>query len=155
MKKTPEELEAVVECMGNQIDDIANVYSKLSKRVKKSETFIEGMSDEIIELRSRLERPDQRDENFPITKADDFQSRIEEALKCAMSYGGIDGAHHKTWVIDQMVRALTGCVSMIRNEEHTQSIEVEESDEYQQWVAEHNNGEDGPDTYDWDVGIAP
>jgi hypothetical protein len=35
-------------------------------------------------------------------------SAREEALEIARRYGGIDGAHHKDWVIDQMVRALTG-----------------------------------------------
>lgn len=35
--------------------------------------------------------------------------RIERALQYATQYGTIDGGHHKTWVIDQMVRALTGC----------------------------------------------
>lgn len=34
--------------------------------------------------------------------------RIRRALFCA-DYGTIDGEHHKQWVIDQMVRALTGC----------------------------------------------
>jgi len=51
-------------------------------------------------------------------------------------YGGIDGNHHKQWVLDQVVRALTGA-------------------KYDDWVKEHNDGKDGPDTYEWDVGIAP
>lgn len=51
-------------------------------------------------------------------------------------YGGIDGAHHKQWVIDQMVRALTG-------------------DGYEAWVVRQRDGDDGPDTYEWDEGIAP
>jgi hypothetical protein len=53
-----------------------------------------------------------------------------------MDYGSIDGGHHKMWVIDQMVRALTG-------------------DEYDLWVVAHNDGENGCDTYSWDEGIAP
>lgn len=61
--------------------------------------------------------------------------KIEQALAMA-HYGSTDGAHHKTWVIDQMVRALTG-------------------DGYASWVAEHKSGEDGQDTYEWDCGIAP
>ncbi len=35
--------------------------------------------------------------------------RIERALEYAAQYGTTDGEHHKAWVIDQMVRALTGC----------------------------------------------
>jgi hypothetical protein len=34
--------------------------------------------------------------------------RIEAALKLAREYGGIDGEHHKTWVINRMVEELTG-----------------------------------------------
>lgn len=62
--------------------------------------------------------------------------RLEEALDIANRYGGIDGDHHKMWVIDQMVRALTG-------------------DGYAAWVREHCEGEDGPQTYDWDTGTPP
>lgn len=72
---------------------------------------------------------------------------IELALEYAVRYGGIDGGHHKTWVIDQMVRALTDCPIT----DETQG----ESDEYKKLVADACNGEDGPNTYDWDVGIAP
>jgi dCMP deaminase len=60
----------------------------------------------------------------------------EKALELIERYGGIDGEHHKQWVIDQVVRALTG-------------------DGYAEWVREMKDGEDGPDTYEWDEGIAP
>ena len=59
-----------------------------------------------------------------------------EALELALQYGQIDGAHHKAWVIDQMVRALVG-------------------DRYEQIVAHACEGEDGPNTYSWDEGVAP
>lgn len=59
-----------------------------------------------------------------------------KALGIANQYGGIDGAHHKAWVIDQMVRAILG--------EH-----------YEAWVKVFCDGEDGPNTYEWDEGIAP
>ena len=64
------------------------------------------------------------------------EKRVNEALDIIHCYGGIDGAHHKQWVLDQVVRALTG-------------------DEYAAWVARQKDGEDGPDTYEWDEGIAP
>lgn len=69
----------------------------------------------------------------------DPEARIQAALDIAMRYGGIDGLHHKTWVLDQIVRALT-------------------QEQYPEWVAEHNRGEDGeegPDIYSWDEGIPP
>jgi hypothetical protein len=59
-----------------------------------------------------------------------------KALGLIEQLGGIDGGHHKAWVIDQVVRILTG-----KN--------------YAAWVAEYKRGEDGPETYDWDEGIAP
>lgn len=59
--------------------------------------------------------------------------KIEVALAIASQP---DGSHHKDWVIDQMVRALVG-------------------DGYDRWVADRKNGIDGPETYSWDVGIAP
>lgn len=61
---------------------------------------------------------------------------IIAALEIAHDYGQTDGAHHKTWVIDQMVRALMG-------------------DDYEAWAAAYMDGEDGPETYFWDEGIAP
>jgi len=64
------------------------------------------------------------------------KKRISKAIDLAVQYGGIDGAHHKTWVIDQMVRALAG-------------------DGYDKLVRWACDGEDGPNTYEWDVGIAP
>ena len=34
-------------------------------------------------------------------------NNIQEALDIITQYGGIDGAHHKQWVLDQIVRTLT------------------------------------------------
>lgn len=67
---------------------------------------------------------------------DERTKRISDALRIAMRYGGIDGEHHKAWVIDQMVRALAG-------------------DKYDSFVDVAKAGEDGPDTYAWETGIAP
>jgi len=82
-------------------------------------------------------------------------TNIEKALEIAVQYGGIDGAHHKTWVIDQMVRALTNC-PMVTIKTPTYEYQSQgESDEYKKLVADACNGEDGPETYEWDTGIAP
>lgn len=62
--------------------------------------------------------------------------RITEALAVVHAHGGTDGGHHKQWVLDQVVRRLTG-------------------DRYAAWVAAYNAGEDGPDTYQWDEGTPP
>lgn len=89
-----------------------------------------------------------------------MKKRIGKALEVAQQYGAIDGAHHKTWVIDQMVRELTGCP---REQEQATDVNgkpynyevLGESNAYREWVRKHNEGEDGPDTYEWDQGIAP
>jgi hypothetical protein len=51
-------------------------------------------------------------------------------------YGGIDGDHHKQWLLDQILRIL------LKNK-------------YTKWVKEYQNGEEGENTYEWDEGIAP
>lgn len=66
----------------------------------------------------------------------DHMKRIHDAIEVAARYSQIDGAHHKAWVIDQMVRALVG-------------------DGYEVFVRDYCKGEDGPETYEWDEGIAP
>ena len=64
------------------------------------------------------------------------QEKITAAINIAVEYGGTDGAHHKDWVIDQMVRALA-------------------DDKYESIVAAAKAGEDGPDTHSWEEGIPP
>lgn len=64
------------------------------------------------------------------------QEKIEKTIELIVQYGGFDGSHHKDWVLDQAVRILAG-------------------DDYDTIVKEACNGEDGPDTYSWEVGIPP
>ncbi len=60
----------------------------------------------------------------------------EKALGVIHRFRGIDGAHHKQWVLDQVVHALTG-------------------PRYDEWVQKYQDGEDGPETYRWGIGRAP
>ncbi|MEU1761183.1 hypothetical protein [Micromonospora sp. NPDC005652] len=71
-------------------------------------------------------------ESIPETDAE----RIELAAKMLLDNGSFDGDHHKMWTIDQALRLLLG-------------------DRYEATIAEWCSGEDGPDTYRWDTGIAP
>jgi hypothetical protein len=92
--------------------------------------------------------------------ADNLEQRIDKALKIARCYGQIDGDHHKTWTIDQMVRALTGCPVVKMQAFGYKNIPYEyegmgESDEYRRFVEGAEQGDDGPNTYNWDTGIAP
>jgi hypothetical protein len=92
---------------------------------------------------------------------EDLNKRIDKALEVAMRYAGDEG-HHNAWVIDQMVRELTGC-PMIKRESPFLNAQGQkhivdslgESEEYKEFVREAKDGEDGPDSYDWNEGIAP
>ncbi len=64
------------------------------------------------------------------------EEKIGGVLLLIYCYVGIDGDHHKQWLIDKIVRTLTG-------------------EEYEAWIKVYENGEDGPQTYKWDVGIPP
>ena len=59
-----------------------------------------------------------------------------QAIKIATECGGYDGADHKAWVIDQMVRILAG-------------------DKYDDIIKDICNGEEGSDTYHWPIGTPP
>lgn len=76
--------------------------------------------------------------------------RTARALEFASEYAYIDGAHHKQWVIDQMVRALTGCPMVAKSAVDYKgapySYEVQgESPEYREFIGSES----------WDEGIAP
>lgn len=71
-----------------------------------------------------------------VTEIPELTDRVNYALNLAVQYGGIEGDHHKTWVIDRMVRALA-------------------EEEYDRVIAESRDGEDGPNTNEWGTGIAP
>jgi hypothetical protein len=60
------------------------------------------------------------------------KNKVEEAIKILITDGNVDGSHHKTWVIDQVLRVLMGEIP------------------YQEWVSELRNS-----GFDWDEGIAP
>lgn len=65
----------------------------------------------------------------------DKGDKIKDVLDLIMKYGGIDDSHHKQWLLNEIVEIL--------------------SDDYDKWVEDYNGGEDGPNTYEWDRGIAP
>lgn len=59
-------------------------------------------------------------------------TRQQKALEIIRHFSQIDGAHHKAWCIDQVVRALTG-------------------PDYEQWITAYKDD----DHFSWDEGIAP
>lgn len=110
---------------------LVEAYAEIA-RLREREGDLECMLEK--EQREHDETRGYRQAAENLTK--EIRDAAEAALDLAERYGGIDGDHHKMWVIDQMVRALTG-------------------ENYDAWVERYRDGEDGPDTYDWDTGIAP
>lgn len=66
-----------------------------------------------------------------------LEEKIQNALDIIHNYGGYGGDHHKQWCLNLIVKELAG------------------DSGYQQWVREYCDGEDGPHTYIWGIGIAP
>lgn len=67
---------------------------------------------------------------------DSDETRIARALDIASRHGSTGEEHHLHWVVDQMVRALTG-------------------KDYAAWVKEHCSDGHDPNAYEWDCGIPP
>lgn len=66
------------------------------------------------------------------------KEKIDEAVDLILDCAQIDGAHHKTWVLDQVLRILVG-------------------DQYDSYIKDYcgDDPEDEDNYYDWDTGIAP
>lgn len=67
---------------------------------------------------------------------EDPAKKISRAIALAKQYGGIDGSHHKQWIIDQMKRILLG-------------------PDYDEWQAQYNEVSRRDGYGEWDEGIAP
>lgn len=91
----------------------------------------------------------------------DLNNRIQKALNIATAYGTTDGDHHKMWVIDQMVRELTGCPTLkttVVGMHPSKSYDYEylgESESYQEWVRSFEFSPDGEHYDEWDKGCPP
>lgn len=92
-------------------------------------------------------------------KLKQIQDPIKRALYIAENYGQGDGAHHKAWAIDQMVRALLNCPleeveyklpsSSDPNRVYS-ATKQGESKEYIEFIKEYE--QDG--VYTWEKGIS-
>ena len=60
-----------------------------------------------------------------------LENKQQKVIDLIFQYGQIDGEHHKTWVIDQIIRILL-------------------EEQYDKWVKEYEE-----DDYTWKTGIAP
>ena len=113
-------------------EDLQNYINNIDEDEKDDEIvtitqfeYLGGGTGYYLWLRSSKEKVEKTDDN------------IKNALNIAFSYAQIDGAHHKLWVIDQMVRNLL----------KTQEAYEEFRNRYSMV--------DGKKEYDWDMGTAP
>jgi hypothetical protein len=66
-------------------------------------------------------------------------SKCKDVLDLIREHGGIDGGHHKQWLLDRILRAILG-------------------GKYGDWVHDYNFEEtdgDGNPGFEWDTGVAP
>lgn len=68
--------------------------------------------------------------------AEVLRDRVNTAIDLAFNGLMTDGGHHKQWYLDQIIQTLA-------------------SERYRRLCKEAKNGEEGPETYDWEEGIAP
>ena len=72
-------------------------------------------------------------------------------------YGGIDGSHHKDWVLDQIARLVMGTKPIVKATSHLNGCKElyvtlgEPTDEYLKWAEEMTDGGE----YEYNFGIAP
>lgn len=88
--------------------------------------------------------------------------REEYALIFIGMYGGIDGSHHKDWVLDQVVRILNGTrviVTLAQWDDGHRELRFkldEPSEQYNKWVENLVTDENGDIHLDcYSTGIAP
>lgn len=125
---TPEDLERLEAI----VPGVESAYLKAIQHAEHGETF--PMPESCIEWLCEQLGPALL-EALKREREQELKELITQALEFA-HWGSTDGGHHKMWVIDQMVRALTG-------------------DGYEAWVTDHKDGEEGPETYGWDEGVSP
>jgi len=98
---------------------------------------------------------DQKD-----TEYKDFD-KGDWAMYFLETWGSIDGAHHKDWVLDQIARAMKGTPIIIKEAKWSSGLKEyrintgEPTQQYHDWVAEICKGEDGGMTYDYEEGSPP
>ena len=135
MKDLTEELEANLEIW--PAEKLLDRYTELSRGQNLGSGSYVEMKHQAVE---RLRREILRRMKDGVQGTGDGvmtdKDRIDQAITLAIRYGGIDGEHHKAWVIDQMVRVLAG-------------------DQYDTIVIRAKAGKNGPNTFEWNCGIAP
>lgn len=153
----------------NEIDDILRLKGEhvdearwLNYELQILKTNNNVLNSDLLVLKSELhELEEWRDDALKFMRAKVNDTEEADIVKKALEMAKYaDGSHHDTWVVDQMVRVLTNCPMVTKRGVNSDGDEytfesMGESDEYIQWVKNVMDGEDGSNTYDWEVGIAP
>lgn len=80
---------------------------------------------------------------------DDLEERLAAAAGIIARYGDYEGEHHKMWVLDQALRALTGCPWETMTLEGGRTYQAQgESEVYRELIS-------ADDFCDWEEGVAP
>lgn len=121
------------------------------RRVEATETKLKELKAEILTVvdahlksgrhglkEAALEDAARRRDELDDGTVHGTRSATDKVLKALDLIEIFDYAQQKQWLLDQLVRHLTGSDTS-----------------YEEWVRRHNAGEDGPNTYAWDVGISP
>ncbi len=127
------------------IEMIVSQRSRI-KELENEKPLFDGLTAErrIVSLKERIEELEQfyrvvrlRNEKYA-DEVQELEKALEakdKALDMIFEWGGIDGGHHKQWLLNELVKVL--------------------ADDHGEWIKKFNDGEDGADTYEWDEGIAP
>lgn len=114
--------EAIRKCMDTGLDDSATTVIVGGRLIDQFGAAMLSFAFMSLLLR------EARGTEGPSTAA---MAAIGRAIEIAEADARVDGAHHKAWVIDQMVRALVGV-------------------DYEHWLAAYE-----ADGATWDPGVAP
>lgn len=85
-----------------------------------------------------------------VTETRELRDRREHALNILTRFGGVDGAHHKAWAIDQAIRVLCGVECGPHGYPGDKT-----NPEYLKHVYESCKDGDEEWAYSWDAGVAP
>ncbi len=111
---------------------MTGIYDEMKERAEKAESTIEELKLKINQRDNAISAQEKVLASRDI-KIIQLEKSIEAALSIAKSNGQTDGAHHKMWAIDQMVKAL-----------------INDKDKYFNWVQNYCDSVDV-----WDKGIPP
>ena len=86
--------------------------------------------------------------------------KVAAALDFVAEYGLIEGEEHRKWVLDQVVRVLTGCPAtkqvFVDSEDRERIVRsLGESEAYQEFVVQQVVSDEGVPILMWDTGVEP